>query len=393
MKNLLLGLLVIFSINATAQENFNWKKIADYPYKAWGMNACSDNQYLYTFSNCGGANNTLYRYSPSADKWDTLAKLNANPICNTAMSVIGKTIYLIGNGNLYKYNIITDTWDVNTITLPAGFTQNGVTQVTIANVIYYIGGGTPTSKNLYKFDSNNNTFTKLSDMNTERENAQAAFAHNTLFVFGGRKNGSALNTIEEYDVATNKWTTLAATIDPRYFGYAFYGKGHIYIIGGERGVNNYKYKSIDIYNTQTKAVTTHTSANDMNVEHTAFGMAQVGNDLVAAGGYTNTPSNATTDYCESSPISWWLNIAENTVANLSYTLYPNPASKTINIVLTHPENINTISIYSITGQHISTNTVSTKTLNIDVSELQTGTYFIKANGAEGTHTEIVKVIH
>ncbi|EDO27140.1 predicted protein [Nematostella vectensis] len=281
MRHLLLSILLVTSFCTYGQQTFSWSKIADYPYKAWGMNACGHNGYLYSFSNCGGGNNTLYRYSPTTDKWDTLAKQSGSTICNTSLVGVGAKLYLIGTGRLYTYDIATDKWDATAITLPSAFKKDGVTAIVVGTDIYYVGGGAPTSKNLYKYNTTSNTFTKMTDMITERENAQVAHINGKIYVIGGRKSGSSLSSGEVYDIANDSWTALTATFEKRYFGYAIADANYIYLMGGESGTNSFKYKTIELFNPASGSVTIMNSAvNDMNREHTAFALGLAGGSMV-----------------------------------------------------------------------------------------------------------------
>src|SRR5690606_34179116 len=116
------------------------------PYGAWGMSNCNYDGTLYTFSNCGTSNNTLYKYTASADKWDTLAKLSGAGLCNTAMAGVAGKIYLLGSTNMHGYDIATDTWSTG-VALPAGLKKDGASMIVAGTDIYIAGGGTSTTVN------------------------------------------------------------------------------------------------------------------------------------------------------------------------------------------------------------------------------------------------------
>ncbi|MEZ5017180.1 MAG: T9SS type A sorting domain-containing protein [Flavipsychrobacter sp.] len=393
MKHLLLSILLFTSLCTYGQQTFSWSKIADYPYKAWGMNACGHNGYLYTFSNCGGGNNTLYRYSPTADKWDTLAKLTGGIICNTAISGVGGKLYLTSAGGVQIYDIAANTWGSSPIALPTGFKHSGASAIVVGTDIYYIGGGA--TKNLFKLSTTTQTFSSLADMNEQRENAQVVYQNNKIYALGGRKSGNGLTSGEVYDITNNSWTTLTSTFEKRYFGYAIADADYIYLMGGETGTNSFKYKTIELFNPTNGSVTIMNSAvNDMNREHTAFALGIAGGKLIAAAGYTNTPNNATTDYCEAANFTSTVGIWQHIAQQLSFNVYPNPAHNTINITLSHPEFVNTVSLYNVTGQLVGIDkTSSKKNITLNISELPSGTYFIKAEGKSGIHTEPIQILH
>ncbi len=72
-----------------------------------------------------------------------------------------------------------------------------------------------------------------------------------------------------------------------------------------------------------------------------------------------------------------------------FVLYPNPATATLNISTKYQTEIQSVEIYNIVGQVIIAIPNSSKA--IDVSSLETGTYFIKVNTEKGsTTTKFVK---
>ncbi len=391
MKKLLLILLLASSINATAQQTFTWSQIADYPYAAWGMNSCGHNGLLYSFSNCGGGNNTLYSYDPTANKWDTLAKLSGTIVCNTSIAGVGDKLYLAVAGSIKVYDIPTDTWEAAAINTPNGFNKDGATTVVVGTDIYYVGGGS--TKNLYKLNTASKSFTKLTDMGESRENAQIAHQDGNIYVFGGRRSGSALNTIEVYNIANDTWNNITSTIDKRYFGYAIADDSYIYLLGGELGVNNYKYKSIEVYDPANQTVTQMAATNDMNVEHTAHALGLAGNHLVAAAGFTNTPSNGVTVYSESTNFTSTVNVAQQIAKALSFSVYPNPSIIYVTVT-TASKSIDAIHICTLDGKVVSTTDMKGKTsCRINTNSLPAGTYLIRSYGVKGTQTQLLQVVH
>ncbi|SHJ27367.1 conserved repeat domain-containing protein/Por secretion system C-terminal sorting domain-containing protein [Flavobacterium haoranii] len=72
-----------------------------------------------------------------------------------------------------------------------------------------------------------------------------------------------------------------------------------------------------------------------------------------------------------------------------FVLYPNPANEIINISTKNQTEINSVEIYNLVGQIVLA--IPNTTNKIDVSNLETGTYFIKVNTEKGsTTTKFVK---
>jgi len=73
----------------------------------------------------------------------------------------------------------------------------------------------------------------------------------------------------------------------------------------------------------------------------------------------------------------------STVTTNSTSIYPNPANDRLYINIPAPC---TASIYSITGQCLSTNTINTQTNSIDISKLMTGNYYVILRNEKETQT-------
>lgn len=384
MKKILLPLLMLFTTISYGQQSFSWTKVSDYPYAAWGMASCNHNGTLYTFSNCGTSNNTLYKYTETTDKWDTLAKLSGTTVCNTAMAGIGGKIYLLGSGSMQAYDIATDSWS-SVVSLPAAVKKDGASMIVIGTDIYIIGGGTSTTDNFFKFNTGTKTFTTMAPMKTPRENAQVALQGNKIYAIAGRRSGTALNAGEVYDIATDTWTDLIPAFEKRYFGFAVADKQYIYIMGGETGTNSFKYKTIELFDPVNNTVTILAAANNMNVEHTAYALGISGTKLVAAAGFTNTPANQITNYCESTDFNEAVSIMAAQKANIDFTAYPNPANSFVTVKAGSNAEIASIYIYNNVGQLFAmvNNRGNKQQLTISISGLPTGNYIIKAVSPEG----------
>lgn len=76
------------------------------------------------------------------------------------------------------------------------------------------------------------------------------------------------------------------------------------------------------------------------------------------------------------------NFASTDDNELSVSTFPNPAVDVLNINLN--QNAQTISIYSLDGQLISTEEVNTNTVSINVADLAPGVYLYEAITADGT---------
>lgn len=75
------------------------------------------------------------------------------------------------------------------------------------------------------------------------------------------------------------------------------------------------------------------------------------------------------------------NNVENIYDENEVRLYPNPAKNSIAVSMMHMGNIKRIQIVNIVGQYVYVGSFNADNAQIDISNLQSGVYFIKVNGA------------
>lgn len=91
------------------------------------------------------------------------------------------------------------------------------------------------------------------------------------------------------------------------------------------------------------------------------------------------PSSAQND-CTTLTITTTSAIAENSIA---FSIYPNPATTVLNV---NAEGFNTIEIVNLLGQTVYTAN-TTSNMQINISNLNNGVYFVRMNGENGTATQ------
>ncbi|MBP1630547.1 MAG: Flagellar hook-length control protein FliK [Bacteroidetes bacterium] len=75
-----------------------------------------------------------------------------------------------------------------------------------------------------------------------------------------------------------------------------------------------------------------------------------------------------------------------------YTIYPNPASDKVNIVITNNKIYKSLNIYNILGRRVITQSINQDKTQVDVSGLSTGVYFIQLSDGNNnkTHKLVIK---
>jgi N-acetylneuraminic acid mutarotase len=155
-----------------------------------------------------------------------------------------------GNSEIIKteiYTIIGDYWITGVANMPTA--RQALTSSAVNGKIYVIGGTDGSALNtVEEYDPATDTW-KSSDpaandstpgvqdftpMPTARYNLTSSAVNGKIYVIGGW-NGFARNTVEEYDPATDTWTTKANMPAPRYILTSSVVNGKIYAIGGNLG--------------------------------------------------------------------------------------------------------------------------------------------------------------
>lgn len=93
--------------------------------------------------------------------------------------------------------------------------------------------------------------------------------------------------------------------------------------------------------------------------------------------YYDDPMDSIAPCAYSYPMTCTVGINE-IATNVSFNIYPNPASATINIDLTELTHTSTtINMYDVTGKIVKTVSTTEKTLSIDRGDLRSGIYFVQ----------------
>lgn len=207
-----------------------WTRKKDMPIKVHHQAQTPYNGKLYVFGGClqgisgeGGTTNA-WEWDPVADSWRALAPLTVKRCSAVAEQVDGK-IYLIGGLEPL---------------------ENGKgTRVTGLNQMY---------------DPATNTWTNRSPMPTTRNHAMAGAVNGKIYVLGGRLGAgnipvtTNIDTVEEYDPATNLWGAVKERMPQVRSGGGWATcNGKIYVGGGEWITREFyaALKALDAYDPAT----------------------------------------------------------------------------------------------------------------------------------------------
>ncbi|MFC1522469.1 fibronectin type III domain-containing protein [Elusimicrobiota bacterium] len=254
--------------------------------------------YAETFSNLDAtgaglnfAKNSSYEgWAAAPGVWTTRASM---PMLRTrhASAVVGGKIYLVGGYNNVEVTKVTNEYDpvANSWATKAAMptARERLTASVVGNKIYAIGAGnTSYLATNEEYDPEADAWVTRAPMPTARGFITSQAVGNKIYVVGGR-NGAGLPTgymlkNEEYDPATNSWTTKSVTgFQRRYSPTSSVVNGKIYVIGGWNGT----YK--DYNEVYDPANDTWTTKKDMPISriYLSPNSPSIGGKIYVIGGY------------------------------------------------------------------------------------------------------------
>ncbi|MCB9487845.1 MAG: hypothetical protein H6684_03840 [Deltaproteobacteria bacterium] len=236
-----------------------WQAKATLPEARWGGAYVSDGDYLYYIG--GGVDgdatsdlkDTVYRYDPALDTWDTMAPM---PLALGQIDAgrIGDKIYVPGGTDdpdvagvvktLYIYDITDDAWTTGA-SLPVANGLEGYAVTVIDGILYVLGGYDyevgSWSRKAYAYDPTKDSWETFPNDMTHGGWELAAWSFGDDLYAAGGNNGSLVvdtATAETYDFETEAWddgamddlpATAAAGADAEY-GTAL--DGFLLFLGG-----------------------------------------------------------------------------------------------------------------------------------------------------------------
>jgi len=245
---------------------------------------------------------SLFSYKPgqastSGDSWRIVASMpTARTLLGVATATNGK-IYAIGGknnsnelGTVEEYDPATNTWTTKA-NMPTPRQNLSVTAASNGKV-YAIGGEIhhdPASafNTVEEYDPATNTWTTKANMPTPRGWFGSAYSNGKIYAIGGMNSTGSLSTVEAYDPATNTWTTCASMPTARWpVGVAATSNGKIYAIGGDG------YSTVEEYDPVTD---TWTKKSDMLIPRWNIGVASLNGKVYVVGGQWLGPALAEYD--------------------------------------------------------------------------------------------------
>ncbi len=291
----------ILSFSASAEHVFSeWEELSDlnFPRSRPALAAVGNDVYMIGGETTGGTRlDSIEKYNSVTDEWELLTAEKPIAVSNIAVASIGTKIYVPGGwigsasiDSLEVFDTATETWQViDTDPLPNESSAHGV--VAHDGKIYVVGGYASSGylDHFMEYDPaapEGSRWTILSSLNVERGYLNAVAFNGHIYAIGGR-NAVGLNSIEEYDFATDTWTltdTLPFSDGGGVNAAVLPGPGYLesdYIIIAGGGWSIYRNECY-AYNPATGEFLDYAP---LNTARRTFGMAATNNAFFVAGGW------------------------------------------------------------------------------------------------------------
>jgi N-acetylneuraminic acid mutarotase len=141
----------------------------------------------------------------------------------------------------------------------------GLTTSTVNGKIYAIGGyaaaNYPGMQTVEEYDPATDTWTTKANMPTGRRWLSSSAVNGKIYAIGGYINlgTPGLSTVEEYDPTTDTWTTKTPMLTARLGPASCVVDGIIYVIGGAQSVSQGPISTVEAYDPDTDTWTTKTN--------------------------------------------------------------------------------------------------------------------------------------
>jgi N-acetylneuraminic acid mutarotase len=232
--------------------------------------------------------------------------------------VVDGKIYAIGGagpewqalGSVEEYDPATDTWTTKS-EMPTA--RQGLSTNVVNGKIYAIGGGVSNSESygsvetystVEEYDPATDTWTTKSEMPTSRGFHSANVVDGKIYIIGGSQASAPIRnvvkTVEVYDPATDTWTQKGDMPRGIGAGYSSVVDGKIYVFGG--------YVFSDRVDEYDPATDTWTQKSDMPTKKRALTTSALDGKIYVIGGYvpgvSGYPGLATVEVYDPATDTW-----------------------------------------------------------------------------------------
>ncbi|HEX2947439.1 MAG TPA: kelch repeat-containing protein [Clostridia bacterium] len=291
------GASILSSVEEYNPETNTWTIKAPMANPRYGHEVAVINEKIYVV---GGGYNAVEEYDPATNTWATKSSM-VNSRFGFKAAVVNNKIYVIGGENgsgtalssVEEYDPATNVWTTKASMPTARYNHE---LVVVDNKIYVVSGKVSsytTTPAVEVYDPGINTWATKTPLSTSRDCFQIAAVNNKIYAMGGYysniepSTGMILSSVEEYDIATDSWTTKSPMSDERLFHRLVVINNKIYSIGGYDNTNTFLLP-VEEYNPATDTWSVKASMTFGRYYHC---LAVIGNKVYVAGGRNLTSYN------------------------------------------------------------------------------------------------------
>ena len=213
-------------------EKDEWKRLADGLSEInYSTKLLSYRDELYAFPPDGKAQ----RYDPVFNGWSTLDLYTTR---SSKVAVVRGEIYAIEvntsmkTSTVKRFDVERCSWQT-VLSSHEGCREDSCVVAT-GNHLYVCGGklGSERCSKAERFDTVENKWEEIANMQQERECAFGVATEGKIFVAGGEDWESDLKTCEMFHMSTNEWQLIGSLNAEHCFGSMVCLKGTLYVLGG-----------------------------------------------------------------------------------------------------------------------------------------------------------------
>lgn len=252
--------------------------------------------------NASATLNSVEVYDPTNNTWTTKAPMNEMRYDFQATVIDGK-IFVTGGNNgsttlstVQEYNPANDTWTTKT---PMKYPRSSHQVVIIDGKIYVMGGSNDSGilNTVEEYDHTNNTWTTKTPMHNAKNRYQVATINGKIYAIGGLTSAvSCIKTVEEYDPSTDIWTTKAPMNEARCYHQVAVVDGKIYAIGGQSITTTAPSTYLNSVEEYDPSTNKWTIIAPLNTQRRSHKVEVIDNKIYAIGGYNGTALNSVEMY-------------------------------------------------------------------------------------------------
>ena len=217
-------------------EKDEWKCLADgLSERNHIVKMLSYRDQLYAFLSGG----KVERYDPVFDCWSSLDHLELPTKDPAKVTLVRGEIYFIEvnrsseKSTIKRFNVERCLWE--TVLSSHEGCRVGSCVVVAGNHLYFCGGWLEDNcvAKAERFDTVENKWEEIANMQQERENAFGVATEGKVFVAGGREDRTwHIRTCEMFNISTNEWHFTGSLTVARSYGSMVCLKGTLYVLGG-----------------------------------------------------------------------------------------------------------------------------------------------------------------